>query len=182
MKILTGVLRGQAIGFSKNPFLRPTADKVRKALMDTLKGAIEGKKVLDLFSGTGALGMEALSNGASFVTFVEKHKIQSEFIRKSIEKMGLAEQSEIISDDAILVLEHKARAGESYDMIIADPPYGEGWMLKTFQAIVNLRILNPGAIVVLECAAKEETLKSSGQVRFIKEKIYGDSKLIFYGV
>ena len=87
MKILTGALRGRKVLFKPNPNLRPTADKTRKAIFDMLQGGLEGAKVLDLFSGTGALGFEALSSGAEFVTFVESERAQALEIKKSLEKL-----------------------------------------------------------------------------------------------
>ena len=80
MKILTGDLRGRVISYKHNPYIRPTSDKARKAIFDMLQGTLENKNVLDLFSGTGALGFEAFSQGADSVTFVELERSQAEAI------------------------------------------------------------------------------------------------------
>ena len=95
MKILTGALRGQRILFRPNPHLRPTADKARKAIFDMFQGAMEGKRVLDLFSGTGALGFEALSQGAAHVTFVEKNKVQCSEISANLERFHWTDQTDV---------------------------------------------------------------------------------------
>ncbi|MBI4353511.1 MAG: 16S rRNA (guanine(966)-N(2))-methyltransferase RsmD [Candidatus Omnitrophica bacterium] len=180
MKILTGSLRGRGILFKPNPHLRPTGDKVRKAIFDLLRGEIEGKRVLDLFSGTGALGLEALSNGASWVTFVEANRAQAVKIRQNLAKLGVPEKAWVLRKDVFEAMEYLSRKGEAYDVVFLDPPYGGGLAGRVLEALSQAPFLGQGAFVVLECHKKELIQSPSGRLKAIQTKVYGDTRLVVY--
>jgi 16S rRNA (guanine(966)-N(2))-methyltransferase RsmD len=180
MKILTGELRGRAISFSPNPHLRPTADKVRKALFDMLQGALEDKFVLDIFSGTGALGLEALSGGAASATFLEKDRIQCRRIQENIDRLGLKTRSRVFCGDAEESLKRLSRDGKRFDIIFLDAPYGLGIGLRTLEALSALDLLISETLVFFECNRREEIPESVGCLRLEKEKVYGDTKVRVY--
>ena len=179
MKILTGALRGHPILFKPNPHLRPTADKIRKAIFDMLRGSLEGARILDLFSGTGALGLEALSSGASFVTFVEMDEGQALTIEKNLEKLGLYEQGEVISSDALRAIEKFSNEDRQFDFVFMDPPYEEGLGLKALAALVQSKILSEEALIVFECR-ESETLPHPDNLECAKDKVYGDTRIVIY--
>ena len=130
MRITSGQLKGQQLIFPKSKHVRPTSEKVRKAIFDVLADFIEDKVVLDLFSGSGALGCEALSRGACKVWFVEKRRECLQTINKNIELLNIRDKSQVISSDVFASLGRFQKKGEKFEVIIADPPYYEGLARK----------------------------------------------------
>ncbi len=180
MKILTGSLRGKAIQFRPNPKLRPTSDKVRKAIFDMLQGALQDKNVLDLFSGTGALGIEALSAGAARVTFVEMNKNQCCVIKENLIRLGLTERAEAVNLDAIAAIGSFGREGEFYDIIFLDPPYEKEWGARTLEALSKSSIVHEDTLIILECNKREEPPRVVGQLKCVRAKLYGDTQILVY--
>ena len=177
MKILTGQLRGQSIFFKPNPKIRPTSDKVRKALFDGLQGQWEGKRVLDLFSGTGALGFEALSNGAERVTFVESNQAQADRLKDNLKNLGISGAGSVLPQDVFRAIQNLSAKQEAYDIIFIDPPYEEGLGVKALEALSAANLVRQGALVILECYKKENFPEKSGMLTLIKVKVYGDTKV-----
>ena len=178
MKILTGSLRGQTISFKPNPHLRPTSDKTRKAIFDMLQGGLEGKIVLDLFSGTGALGFEALSSGAESVTFVEIEKTQNLTLEKNLAKLGLYEKGEVIVSDALKAIERFSKEERLFDLIFMDPPYEKGLGQKALTALSKSKILNENSLIVFEC--RESEVLPNIDLKILKDKVYGDTRIVVY--
>lgn len=181
MKILTGSLRGRTVLFKPNPHLRPTADKVKKAIFDMLHGALEGKQVLDLFSGTGALGFEALSAGAVHTTFVELDKKQAERISENIKRLGLSGRACVTHADALVALADLSRRGMRFDFIFIDPPYGRGLGRQVLQRLSEGAILKEEGFIVFECKKQEDFLNQAGPFSALQTKTYGDTRIVIYG-
>ncbi len=181
MKILTGKLRGQHLIFRPNPHLRPTADKARKAIFDIFQGELENKRVLDLFSGTGALGFEALSQGSERVTFVEQDKAQYRQITENIKRLGLTNQADIFCEDALEALDKFEKSGQTFDFIFLDPPYGDEIAAKSLQKIAQNRLVNKQGFVLLECRKKEDFPPLVGNLKLLRDKRYGQTKILIYG-
>jgi 16S rRNA (guanine966-N2)-methyltransferase len=126
MRIIGGVAAGLLLKVPKGYDLRPTPDLVRQAVFNSLGGRVVGARVLDLFSGSGALGLECLSRGASLVTSVERSNRHTEMIRQNLEATHLpAEKFELRTQDVFTALAQLAHAQRQFDLILADPPYGE---------------------------------------------------------
>jgi 16S rRNA (guanine966-N2)-methyltransferase len=124
MRIIAGRWGGRRIDAPTGGKTRPTTDRVREAWMSALQPLIPGARVLDLFAGSGALGLETLSRGAAHVTFVERANAPLRALRGNIEKLGAADGTEIIRGDAMSLV--KKLEADAYDLVLADPPYGEG--------------------------------------------------------
>lgn len=122
MRVVAGDLRGRRIESPTGDATRPTTDKVREAVFNALVslGAVEGARVLDLFAGTGAMGIEALSRGAVHCTFVEQDRAALAVLRTNIDRLGVAQRSTVVSGDAASALV----GGHAADIVIVDPPYG----------------------------------------------------------
>ncbi len=180
MKILTGRLRGQKIEFKPNPHLRPTADKVRQAVFNMLQGGIEGKRVLDLYSGTGALGIEALSSGAETVVFVEKNAAQCRAIKRSLEFLKLSDHARVENSDAIRAVQRLAGEALAFDLIFLDPPYEKGLALETLQAISKTSIFNEDCLVICETGEAEPIPEKIGPFHCVKNKQYGDTRILLF--
>lgn len=195
VQILGGVWRGRPVIVPKVAGLRPTAQKVRKALFDILDGRVAGAAVLDLFAGTGALGLEALSRGAARVVFVDRAPACTEAIRRTLAAFGLPAPrssagppratAEILTLDAVAAVKRLASAGQSFDLILLDPPYGAPSGRKSLQAVAASAILAPSGVVVVEAARREVWPAALGDARGRRlaqrrRAPYGDTQLAFY--
>lgn len=176
MRIVGGQWRGRALApvgkGDAGAHLRPTTDRVRESLFNVLDhGAyppLDGARVLDLFAGTGALGFEALSRGASHVTFVENGAVAGKIIRRNIDIFQCGSMVDVLRLDAATM---GACKHPPYDIAFADPPYGKGLGAKALGAAIRGGWLKPGALVVLEEGA--ETDLPFVQIR--DKRRYGDT-------
>ncbi|MDR3376264.1 MAG: 16S rRNA (guanine(966)-N(2))-methyltransferase RsmD, partial [Ancalomicrobiaceae bacterium] len=158
MRIVGGRFRGATLSPPKSMAIRPTTDRLRETLFNILVHAygdpVTDARVLDLFSGTGALGLEALSRGARFCLFVEEAVEARGLIRRNIETLGLTGATKLWRRDATKLGAAEAQA--PFDLVFADPPYGKGLGDKALAAAVSGGWLKPGALVVLEEVAEAE--------------------------
>jgi 16S rRNA (guanine966-N2)-methyltransferase len=182
MRIVGGKHKGHSIAPPSGSATRPTSDRVRESVFNILAHGIaglelEGARVLDLFAGTGAMGLEAISRGARFCQFVEDSAEARGLIRKNADALGVIGLVKIWRRDAT-DLGHCAPQ-PSFDLIFADPPYGKGLGEKALISLMSGKWLNPGAIVVLEESAKAEVSAIDG-LTLIDARDYGDTKIRFY--
>ena len=132
---------------------RPTTDKVKESLFNIIQFEIEGRRVLDLFGGTGQLGMAALSRGADHCTFVDMRKEAAALIRENLRLTGLSERSRVVQGDALSFL---SSCGEKFDVILLDPPYHTELLEKSVKRITEFDILREHGIMICESAAERE--------------------------
>ena len=132
---------------------RPTTDKVKESLFNIIQFEIEGRRVLDLFGGTGQLGIEALSRGADHCTFVDMRKEAAALIRENLRLTGLSERSRVVQGDALSFL---SSCGEKFDVILLDPPYRTELLEKSVKRITEFDILREHGIMLCESAAERE--------------------------
>ena len=159
--------------------LRPTSDRVREALFNLLAHGdyppIEGARVLDLFAGTGALGLEALSRGAARAVFIDDGAAARGLIRRNIETLGVIGQTKLWRRDATRLGPCR---GEPFALIFADPPYGKGLGEKALVSAASNGWLSPSALCVLEEAAKAKIDAPSG-FELLDRRAYGDTQVMF---
>jgi 16S rRNA (guanine966-N2)-methyltransferase len=153
MRIVAGKFRGRAIASPEHDGLRPTSDRVRESVFNILAHGIDdfdlqGARVMDLFAGTGALGLEALSRGAAYCLFVEDDTDARALIRTNVEALGLTGETRIFRRDATDL--GPAGAKDSFTLAFLDPPYGKGLGEKALAILASGKWLVPGAIAVLE--------------------------------
>lgn len=156
--------------------LRPTSSRVKTGLFDSLAGVVVDAVILDLFAGTGALGIEALRRGARRVVFVERDASQCRTLRRALEQAGLADRGEVRRAEMLPALHHLARAGVVADLVLLDPPYGQGWIERTLQALTDAAILRPGGLVVAEGHWRDRPALAPGWT-LAKEARYGETAL-----
>ncbi len=132
---------------------RPTTDKVKESLFNIIQFEIEGRRVLDLFGGTGQLGIEALSRGADHCTFVDMRKEAAALIRENLRLTGLSERSRVVQGDALSFL---SSCGEKFDVILLDPPYHTELLEKSVKRVTEFDILREHGIMICESAAERE--------------------------
>jgi 16S rRNA (guanine966-N2)-methyltransferase len=154
MRIIAGTRKGAKIFAPKGRSTRPTGDRVREAAF-RLIGPVDGAVVLDLFAGSGAMGLEALSREAARAVFVESDREACRAIERNLEKLALS-GAEIVRTDARRALAADAAAGRRYDLILVDPPYEDYPELQKTLAIYLPRLLEPGGVVVVETEARIE--------------------------
>ena len=178
MKIISGIYKGRKIKFIKDKEIRPTKDIVREAIFDSLRGWIVNKKVIEMFAGSGILGIEAISHGAKKVIFIEKDKRGIKVIKENIENLGIEKYCEIIKGDCEYEIEKIANL--KYDLIISDPPYDFpiSKLERIMEKIIKLNILRKKGIMVIEHEMKKEIPVVEGY-QVIKSKKYGRTKLTY---
>ena len=180
MRIVAGRFRGAALDTPKSYDIRPTSDRVREAIFNILAHglgvSLEGARVLDLFAGTGAMGLEALSRGAAYVLFVEDNAEARGLIRRNVETLGATGTTRIYRRDA-------TKPGgpgtlRPFDVLFADPPYGKGLAEKALAAAAAGGWLNPGAIAVVEERA-DVAFSAPGGFVLADTRTYGDTAVYF---
>ena len=154
MRIIAGSRRGARILAPKGLDTRPTGDRVREAVFN-LVGPVEGAEVLDLYAGSGAMGLEALSRGARRVVFVESDRAAAETIVRNLDKLGL-EGAVVLREDAARKLAGDAAGGKRYDLVLVDPPYAMlARTLPTLAAHLPF-VVAPNGVAIVESSAREE--------------------------
>lgn len=179
MRVISGYLKGRKLIFpADKKKLRPTKDITREAIFDVLREWIIDKRVLDIFAGTGALGIEAVSHGASEVVFVESEAEGINIIRKNIDTLNIIGICSVKKGKAEKVITEFQK--KKFDLVIADPPYGypESRVESILKNIVELEILNSGGIIVMEHSRKDAIPDVEGLTVF-KEKFYGKSTVSY---
>ena len=156
---------------------RPTTDKVKESLFNIIQFEIEGRRVLDLFGGTGQLGIEALSRGADHCTFVDMRKEAAALIRENLRLTGLSERSRVVQGDALSFL---SSCGEKFDVILLDPPYHTELLEKSVERITEFDILREHGIIVCESALDKVLPTLNAPYERGKEYRYGKIKLTIY--
>lgn len=181
MRIVAGSLRGRAISAPEGSAIRPTSDRVREAVFNILAHgiagfALEGARVLDLFAGTGALGLEALSRGASACLFVEEDATARGLVRRNIEALALTGRTHIYRRDATRLGEALPR--ERFGLVFADPPYGKGLGEAALQSAASGGWLEAAAIAVLEERADVRIQWPAG-FDLLDHRTWGDTSVHF---
>jgi 16S rRNA (guanine(966)-N(2))-methyltransferase RsmD len=176
MRIISGKYKGRLIKMPKG--IRPTQDKVRKALFDIL-GDIEGLSFLELFAGSGAVGLEAASRGAKKVIFVEK---DWECLRRIQEVLSVIRLSgyPVIRSDAIEAIKKLAKKTEKFDIIFMDPPYYGDLAKKTLQSLEACDILARSGLIIVQHFKKDDLPETLGVLSLFRQSRYGDTILSFY--
>jgi 16S rRNA (guanine(966)-N(2))-methyltransferase RsmD len=177
MRVITGKARGVQLKTPEGMQTRPTADRVKEALFSIINFDLPGAKVLDLFGGTGQLGIEALSRGADHAVFVDAREDACKIIRENLKRTKLEGQGRVVRSD---YLDYLRRCKEQYDIIILDPPYAEAFLENALKCITEIDILQTGGIIVAERPlGKELPCTFEGYTRS-KDYKYGQTLLTLY--
>jgi 16S rRNA (guanine966-N2)-methyltransferase len=179
MRIIAGALKGRRLAPVKGR-IRPTSAKVREAVFSILGSAVGGLRVLDLFAGTGALGIEALSRGAAAAVFVEDHPESLKVLRRNLADFGLVGRTTVWPLPAAAALKKLATRGETFGLAFLDPPYGGGEVVEALTALAELPLLAPGARVVVEHSRRESLPEVCGALTRLTLRRYGDTQVAFY--
>ena len=177
MRVISGKARGVSLKTPDGLATRPTADRVKEAMFSILHFDVPSANVLDLFGGTGQLGIEALSRGASRVTFVDESEKACRLIRENLRRTHFDFSARVIRSDYLSFLKNSV---EKFDIIILDPPYAEVFLENSLKMITEIDILQSGGIIVTERPSEKELLFNfPGYVRS-KDYKYGKTVLTFF--
>ena len=182
MRIIGGKYRGRKILYSESSPVRPTKDRVREAVFNMISEWIPEARVLDLFAGSGAYGLEAISRGAASVSFVEKDELCLDSIRGNVDVLGCPEQATIIFGDVFEKLEHiKTEHNlKGFDLIFADPPFKQDMAKKTLLEVSNYDIVNRPGLLVIEHHVGESLQGVVGDITLFKQKTYKDISISIF--
>lgn len=174
MRVITGKYKGQTLNGYTIDGTRPTMDRVKESLCAIIQNKINNSTILDLFAGTGAIGIELLSMGAKKAYFVDKNKTAIDTIKKNITKLKIQEETIVINDDFKNALK---KINEKFDIIFLDPPYDYNLITQSIELIHKYDLLNDDGIIV--CEYEKEEIDSS-YYQLIKEKKYGSKYIKIY--
>ena len=180
MRIIAGKARGtRLLTPQDNKIIRPTSDYIRENLFNIIQNDVQGAAFLDLFAGTGAVGIEALSRGAASATFIDNSQKSIELIKKNLQKTKLSDLATVIKHSIPEALSKPGLKNQKFNIIFLDPPYfTDNLAGKTLEEILKQEILISNGLIALE-APKQEQITLPQNIEIWKEKIYGNSKLIF---
>lgn len=181
MRIIAGTYRGRRIKTLKGGHLRPTSDQLRETLFDVLGPGIGGTRFLDAYAGSGAVGLEAFSRGASEVVFLEHHRAAAELIRENLRDLGVESGYEVVTRPVLTALERLGETGERFQVVFLDPPYDA--IREYHHALRRLgrgALLLPESLVVAEHSRHCRLEEEYGDLRQVRLLARGDSQLAFY--
>lgn len=181
MRIIAGEFRGRRLAAVRGR-VRPTSDQVREAVFNILGPAVLGARVLDLFAGTGALALEALSRGAAQAVLVEDHKSALLLLRRNVEALGLKERVLVLALNVQAAIKKLAGQGETFDLVFLDPPYGKGLAAATLMRLAAAGLPAAGCRVVAEHSRREDLPPTIGLLNLAETRRYGDTQVAFYEV
>ena len=185
MRVTGGTFGGRTLIAPRDTRVRPTSDKVRQSIFNILLHndfglTLEGVRVADLFAGTGALGIEALSHGASFCLFVDDDAESRALIRENIETLSLTGASKIWRRDATQLGPMATGAGGPFELVFLDPPYRKGLIAPALASLRGGNWLADGALLVAE-TAEDEIIPITDGFRPLDERTYSDTRVLFLG-
>lgn len=175
MRVITGSARGRVLKTLEGEDVRPTTDRVKEAIFSIIQFEIEGREVLDLFAGSGQLGIEALSRGAAYATFTDLSKDAVSVIKSNLLSTGLHKNSAVLQSDAMTFLRNSRK---KFDIIFMDPPYSKGILQKALPLAAE--IVNDGGVIVCEHPYGEELPETVGDFALYRSYKYGKLGVTVY--
>lgn len=180
MRVIAGIAKGHKLKSPRNLAIRPTSDRVKESIFNIIQNKVNESVVVDLFAGTGNLGIESLSRGARKVFFIDQSKYSIAIIKENLENVKLMAGAEVMHLDAIAAIKKLAIQNVKADLIFMDPPYFKGLIEPTLENIATYGLLNEGGLVVVEHdkgVAISDTIKHLTKFR---RNQYGNTSISFY--
>lgn len=180
MRVIAGEKRHLLLKTIDDFSIRPTTDKIKETLFNMIQFEVPGKNFLDLFAGSGAIGIEALSRGAKKATFVDNNDKAIKIIKDNLNHTGLIEKATVIKSDARLSIESLTKKNDKYEIVYMDPPYDKGLYLPVFECLSKSSIIDDKSIIVLELGLKDDAvgIEEYG-FKIIRIKKYKSNKHLF---
>lgn len=179
MRVITGKARGHRLRTLEGSDVRPTADRVKEAIFSVIQFDLEGRRMLDLFAGSGQMGIEALSRGARSVVFVDSSPRSIAVVRDNLKSCGLEGCAEVVQGEAQIYL--TPRTGrQDFDFAFLDPPYGKGILQAVLPSVVS--VMKPTGAIICESPVDEALPETAGDFRIDRAYRYGKIQITFYRV
>ena len=176
MRVISGTAKGRRLKEPEGYAIRPTTDKVKESVFNIIQFDIEGRRVLDLFAGTGQLGIEALSRGAAYAVFVDESNNAIRIVRENIRHSGFEDRAAVMKGDAVSFL----KRGDKFDVIFVDPPYDTRLMEKSLDSIFAFDMLKDNGIIICETNVERLMPEPDYPYKKGREYIYGRKKIVLY--
>ena len=181
MRIIGGEYRGRTLKMPKGTEVRPTQDRVREAIFNIIRERVPGSSVLDLYAGSGAFGIEALSRGAHLSVFVDNNDNCIKTIKSNLSALDkMAQSSEVLKLNAVGAISGFGKANRKFDIIFLDPPYYEEFARNSLLKIDACDILSPQSLVIVEHFKKDIMPEKTGNLFLFRQRKYGDTVISFY--
>ena len=184
MRVIAGKARGTRLAAPRGMHTRPTADRIREALFSIIQSrfTLEGARVLDICSGTGSMGIEALSREAASCAFIEHDRNAAAILKRNLIATHCGEQAHILEMDVHKALRHLAARGARFELVFFDPPYASGLYATVPEALCSLSLLTEGGLLVAEGAARNNLPDHLGPLVKYERRVYGNTALDFYNL
>jgi 16S rRNA (guanine966-N2)-methyltransferase len=177
LRVIAGEFKGRNLATVDGKSVRPSSGLVRGVIFNVLQGLVEGSAVLDLFAGSGALGIEALSRGARRAIMVERDVRSLEALRRNISALKASERAAIVNRDALLYL---ADCDQRFDLILADPPYDQKVSGSILQLVAKRSLLSENGVLVIQQSSWDEAVPGESPLALWKQKKHGKTGVAFY--
>jgi len=182
MRVISGLYKGRKLKTVEGLKVRPTSDRLRETIFNVLSTSVEGAKFVDLCAGSGAVGIEALSRGASHVTFIESSRRATEVISDNLRHLGVTEGVRVINRDVISVLKYFVAHHLQYDLFYFDPPYASEIYSPVMWTLAKHKLIAEAGVVIVEHRRSPQPSPSYDHLRSYREITQGDSCLTFYSL
>jgi len=180
MRIISGTLRGRRLTPVPGNRIRPSSDLLRESLFNILGSRVKDATVVDLFAGTGSLGLEALSRGAASAVFVDSHPQSFKIIIRNLEACALEAQSTVLKRDVLRGLGFLGATGKVFNLVFMDPPYDKGFAERTLLLLEESPFISEDACIVVEHSAAERLPEKSVRLTRTEKRRYGKALVSFY--
>lgn len=180
LRVISGSVKGLKLFTLEGMNTRPTTDRVKENLFNIIAPYIPGSNVLDLFAGTGSLGIEALSRGANSAVFCDQNKQSIDIIKKNLQHTKLTEKSEVFLGEAQLMLKKLSQLSKKFDIIFLDPPYLKKIVPSILQNLEHYGVLDEKFIISVETDIEDQLPQETETLCVSRQLIYGKTKLTFY--
>ena len=183
MRIICGSARGRRLHSPKNRMIRPTADRVKESLFNILSvilGGFDRCRVLDIFAGTGNLGLEALSRGASLAVFIDNHKESVALVAKNLRMLVFTDRGRVLERDALSALHHLEKREVPFHLVFIDPPYRQGLAESVLAYLAASTLIDDNSLVVAEISSAELLPPAFEALREFDRRVYGDTAIAFF--
>lgn len=177
LRVIAGGLKGRNLWTVEGKDVRPSSGLVRGAIFNVLQDFVAGTEVLDLYAGSGALGIEALSRRARHATMVESDRNSLEALRRNVTALKISANVSVVNRDALLYL---ADCNDQFDLILSDPPYDQKVAASILQVVVKRSLLNENGILVIQQSSWDEAVPGAGELTLWKQKKHGKTAVNFY--
>jgi 16S rRNA (guanine966-N2)-methyltransferase len=183
LRIISGSARGRRLLSPKNYRIRPTADRIKESLfniLSVLMGSFAGCSVLDVFAGTGNLGIEALSRGAAQAVFIDSHKESADLVAKNLGLLGFSDRGRVLESEALAALRSLEKKEALFSLVFIDPPYRQGLAEKVLECLAVSALIDDDSLVVAEISSGEVLPKAFGALQEFDKRVYGDTAIAFF--